>query len=219
MGGSRSDCAGDLPEQVFTSIAEEMGAALRRTPTARISRERRGLLLRIVRRQGASDCDGRSHAGNLSAMPMSVKDRRSGEAANEGRRYRHPERSLCGQAHTCPTSHWYCRSLSSDSDQASAFYVNLAAHHADVGGECMRGQWAGAGDISGRHSHSSHSVWCAGKAASEGVLGPCCWPMSRTPDERDEEIWRRRLALAAWREAHQGSCREVRLVGEKVRSG
>ena len=126
----------EIFKSLFHSIAEEMGAALRRTAFSPNIKERRDYSCAVFDGAGEVVAMGDHMPVHLGSMPMSVR------AAVETLTLDAGDvailKILSAAARICRTSRWL-RRFSSAGKQASArrsrhFYVASRAHHADVGG-------------------------------------------------------------------------------------
>ena len=135
---------------LFVSIADEMGAVLRRTAFSANIKERRDYSCAVYDADGQTIAMGDHMPVHLGAMPLSVgmRSRRSAWG-----RATWPSSTIrFAAARTCRTSRRFPASSSAESARAD-FYVANRAHHADVGGMSPGIHAAGAGDLSGRAAH------------------------------------------------------------------
>ena len=114
------------------SIAEEMGAALRRTALSPNIKERRDYSCAVFDGKGRVIAMGDHMPVHLGSMPMSVA---AAVAAIDlgARRHCDSERSLRGR-NASAGHHDGVAGFSSGRQTRPAFYVSNRAHHADVGG-------------------------------------------------------------------------------------
>src|ERR1700704_6476069 len=128
----------EIFKNLYHSIAEEMGAALRRTSFSPNIKERRDYSCAVFDETGAVIAMGDHMPVHLGSMPMSVRAAIDAGTMNPGdmvmlndpfRGGTHlPDITLVAPVFVKPTGQK--RSLRSDPD----FYVASRAHHADVGG-------------------------------------------------------------------------------------
>ena len=129
----------EIFKNLFHSIAEEMGAALRRTAFSPNIKERRDYSCAVFDGAGEVIAMGDHMPVHLGSMPMSVRAA-SRDAHAQRRRRGDAERSLLRRHASCPTSRWWRRCFVNRGRskrkraQTPAFYVASRAHHADVGG-------------------------------------------------------------------------------------
>ena len=127
----------EIFKSLFHSIAEEMGAALRRTAFSPNIKERRDYSCAVFDGEGEVVAMGDHMPVHLGSMPMSV--RAAVETLRSAQVTWRSSTILSAAAHICRTSHWSRRFFVSGTSKHKrapkpAFYVASRAHHADVGG-------------------------------------------------------------------------------------
>ncbi len=139
----------EIFKNIYHSIAEEMGAALRRTAFSPNIKERRDYSCAIFDSHGEVIAMGDHMPVHLGSMPMSV--RAAIESFDSATRRRgDAERSRFAAGRICRTLRWWRRCTSAANSEGKMpsrqpagpgasgarpdFYVASRAHHADVGG-------------------------------------------------------------------------------------
>ncbi len=121
----------EIFRNLFVSIADEMGAVLRKTAFSANIKERRDYSCAVYGKAGETIAMGDHMPVHLGAMPLSVQHALAAFRPGAGRR-RDPERSV-SRRHPFAGYYGGLRRFSGKSKTAE-FYVANRAHHADVGG-------------------------------------------------------------------------------------
>ncbi len=158
----------ELFRHLLVSIAEEMGAVLRKTSYSANIKERRDYSCAVYDAAGETVAMGDHMPVHLGAMPLSVRyateafDLGPGDVAilND------PFRGGTHLPDITAVSGVFVRG-----SRKPAFFVANRAHHADVGGMSPGIDAAGARDLPGRHSHSADSAG-ARRAVRSGTARP-----------------------------------------------
>ena len=135
------------------SIAEEMGAALRRTALSPNIKERRDYSCAIFDGAGAVIAMGDHMPVHLGSMPMSVQAAVAAIAFAPGD-IAILNDPYAGGTHL-PDITMVLPVFRAPGASRPAFYVSNRAHHADVGGTFAGSMGPAQRDLSGGHSHSA----------------------------------------------------------------
>ena len=182
----------ELFRHLLVSIAEEMGAVLRKTSYSANIKERRDYSCAVYDAGGDTVAMGDHMPVHLGAMPLSVAPRcdafdlQPGDVAILNDPFRGGTH-LAGHHRGRPASSWGRRS-------APAFYVANRAHHADVGG-MSPGSMPLAREIYQEGFAFRRSCW-RGADASTGAARLILANV-RTPEEREGDLLAQLMAIGA----------------------
>ena len=144
----------EIFKSLYTSVAEEMGASLRRTAFSPNIKERRDYSCAVFNRHGQIIAQGDHMPVHLGSMPMSVR------AAIEQCQLAPGDVIILNDPYAGGThlpDVTLVAPVYDAADKQLWFYVANRAHHADIGGATPGVNGEGDGNLSGRLAHSAAS--------------------------------------------------------------